>query len=593
MIDKRLMRLVGNVKKRIAGNVLLQWVSLLCNIFIALLIAHVLEAALSGSLRVNSLPLPILGVAAVLAVRWICAGRASDLAFQASNRVKRVLRGRIYAKLLSLGRGYTETISTGSAVQIASEGVEQLEMFFSRYLPQLFYAVLAPVTLCAVLAVCHLRISLLLLLFVPLIPVIIILIQKLAKRLMSKYWGMYTDLGDGFLENLQGLTVLKTYGADGYKNEQMNERAERFRKITMRVLVMQLNSIAVMDLVAYGGAAVGAALSVAAYRAGQLSPGQTLALILLAAEFFIPMRQLGSYFHIAMNGMAVSARMFELLETEEKPDGTRAISPANTDLVLEHVSFSYTPETEVLHDVTMRLPHGSFAAVVGESGCGKSTVAALLTGQCSPGKGEVTIGGVPISQIGGESRMKNITLLGHDSYIFKGTVRENLLMACPGARDSALVAALQKARLWDFLKTRDRLDTVLSERGENFSGGQRQRLAFARALLHDSPVYIFDEATSNIDVESENLLMAAIRELKRSKTVVLISHRLANVVPAENIYVLAHGKVVEQGDHEQLLQAGGQYAKLFRAQGELQQYGRKKEAHSEEIYCESICVAAV
>lgn len=413
-----------------------------------------------------------------------------------------------------------------------------------------------------------------LLVCVPLIPIAIAAVQTWAKKLLAKYWGQYTALGDTFLENLQGLTTLKIYQSDSFKQEEMNREAESFRRITMKVLTMQLNSITIMDLIAYGGAALGVVLSVTQYRAGRVDLAGCLLIILLSADFFIPMRQLGSFFHIAMNGMAASEKIFRLLDLPDPERGT-APFPKDCSITCTSLGFAYEPDRPILHGIELAVPKGGFTAIVGESGCGKSTVAGLLMGRNRDYTGSIQIGGVELVDIAESSRMENITYISHQSYLFKGTVRENLRMGRPDAADEELWAALEKVKLDGFLRQENRLDTLLTEQGANLSGGQRQRLALARALLHDSPVYIFDEATSNIDVESENDIMAGIRALAGTKTVLLISHRLANVIGADNIYVVEKGRVVERGTHYELLEKRGAYAALWEAQQSLENYSRE------------------
>ena len=424
--------------------------------------------------------------------------------------------------------------------------MEQLETYFGKYVPQLFYSLLAPVTLFIALSPVSMKASAVLLVCVPLIPVSIVAVQKFAKRLLNKYWGIYTELGDSFLESLQGLTTLKIYQVDAQKAEDMDGEAEHFRKITMKVLTMQLNSISVMDIVAYGGAAAGMAVTVSEYLSGQMGFAGAFTMILLASEFFIPLRLLGSFFHIAMNGMAASDKIFRLLDMETPADGTETAENIQSGIDLRDVSFSYDGQRRILDHVSMEIPAGKFICIAGESGCGKSTVAALLMGRIKANGGQITVGGQPIEKIQEASLMRTITLVTHESYLFKGTVKDNLLMADGLADDEKMADVLGQVNLWDFLQTQEGLMTKLEERGTNFSGGQRQRLAIARALLHDSPVYIFDEATSNIDAESEEIIMEVIKKLAKKKTVILISHRLANAVLADDIYVLEHGKIAGQ-----------------------------------------------
>lgn len=576
MINKRLIGTVAESKKYIAGNVILQWCSLTANIALMLSISRMLAELFRGSASVQLFTVTGIVVILALALRFFCSIGAAKMGYFSSKAVKKSLREKIYQKLLRLGSSYNEQVKTSEVVQVAVEGVDQLETYFGAYLPQFFYAMLAPLTLFIVLCFVNVAAAVVLLICVPLIPVAIAAVQTWAKKLLSKYWGQYTELGDTFLENLQGLTTLKIYQADAFKQQEMNEQAEKFRKITMKVLTMQLNSITIMDLIAYGGAALGVIMAVTQYQSGGVSLEGCLLIILLAADFFIPMRQLGSFFHIAMNGMAASDKIFRLLDLEEtKPEITESF-PSGHTIRCSGLSFSYEPDREILHSVDLTFPQGSFTALVGESGCGKSTLASILMGRNKGYTGSVSVGGVPLSSIQEESLLRNITYISHQSYLFKGTVRENLLMGKPGASDEELWAVLSRVNLAEFLKAEQGLDTRLLEKASNLSGGQCQRLALARALLHDSPVYIFDEATSNIDVESENDIMREIHELAKSKTVILVSHRLANVVGADHIYVLDHGIVAESGSHEELLAHHGLYERLWSAQQTLEQFGKER-----------------
>ena len=576
MINKRLIGTVAESKKYIAGNVILQWCSLTANIALMLSISRMLAELFRGSASVQLFTVTGIVVILALAVRFFCSIGAAKMGYFSSKAVKKSLREKIYQKLLRLGSSYNEQVKTSEVVQVAVEGVDQLETYFGAYLPQFFYAMLAPLTLFIVLCFVNVAAAVVLLICVPLIPVAIAAVQTWAKKLLSKYWGQYTELGDTFLENLQGLTTLKIYQADAFKQQEMNEQAEKFRKITMKVLTMQLNSITIMDLIAYGGAALGVIMAVTQYQSGGVSLEGCLLIILLAADFFIPMRQLGSFFHIAMNGMAASDKIFRLLDLEEtKPEITESF-PSGHTIRCSGLSFSYEPDREILHSVDLTFPQGSFTALVGESGCGKSTLASILMGRNKGYTGSVSVGGVPLSSIQEESLLRNITYISHQSYLFKGTVRENLLMGKPGASDEELWAVLSRVNLAEFLKAEQGLDTRLLEKASNLSGGPCQRLALARALLHDSPVYIFDEATSNIDVESENDIMREIHELAKSKTVILVSHRLANVVGADHIYVLDHGIVAESGSHEELLAHHGLYERLWSAQQTLEQFGKER-----------------
>lgn len=576
MINKRLIGTVAESKKYIAGNVILQWCSLAANIAMMFSISRLLAGIYLKTADTAVLTATVIAVAAALIIRFVCTTLASRMAYFSSKAVKKTLRELIYKKLLRLGVSYKEQVQTSEVVQVAVEGADQLETYFGAYLPQFFYAMAAPLTLFIVLFFINVPSAVALFLCVPMIPVAIAAVQTWAKKLLSKYWGQYTALGDTFLENLQGLTTLKIYQADAFKNDEMNKEAEKFRKITMKVLTMQLNSITIMDLVAYGGAALGIILAVTQYAHGQVSLFGCLLIILLSADFFIPMRQLGSFFHIAMNGMAASDKIFRLLDLKEDPDKEAQI-PEDCSIICSDLRFSYEQDREIIHGAELSFPKGSFTAIVGESGCGKSTIAGILTGRNKNYKGSVTIGGLELSDIQEKNLMKNVTYIGHNSYLFKGTVRENLHMGNPNTSDAQLWEALRKVNLENFLKNEQGLDTPLLEKASNLSGGQCQRLALARALLHDSPVYIFDEATSNIDVESENEIMAQIHAVSKTKTVILISHRLANVVQADNIYVLNKGCIAEHGIHKELLEKHGYYERLWNAQQRLENYGKDGE----------------
>ena len=577
MINKRLIGTVAESRKYIAGNVILQWCSLAANIAMMFSITNLFAGLYYGSTISASLWATAVVVLLALLIRFLCTTGASRMSYLSSKAVKKTLRERIYEKLLRLGASYNEQVKTSEVVQVAVEGVDQLETYFGAYLPQFFYAMLAPLTLFAVLCFVNVPAAIVLLVCVPLIPIAIAAVQTWAKKLLSKYWGQYTALGDTFLENLQGLTTLKIYQADEFKNQEMNAEAEKFRKITMKVLTMQLNSITIMDLIAYGGAALGVIMAVTQYMGNHVSLAGCLLIILLAADFFLPMRQLGSFFHIAMNGMAAIDKIFRLLDLPEHKQEVSVSFPSQHDIACSSLRFSYEPDREILHGVDLQFPQGSFTALVGESGCGKSTIAAILMGRNKGYTGSVTIGGVELKDVNENSLLRNITYVSHQSYLFKGTVRDNLLMGKPSASDDELWAVLERVNLAGFLKAEQGLDTHLLEKASNLSGGQCQRLALARALLHDSPVYIFDEATSNIDVESENDIMAEIHRLARGKTVILISHRLANVVRADNIYVLDGGNIAEHGSHEELLKSHGLYEKLWNAQQALENYGKDGE----------------
>nr|WP_305132690.1 ATP-binding cassette domain-containing protein [uncultured Acetatifactor sp.] len=603
MINKRLIGTVRESKKYIIGNVAAQWCSLAANIAMMTAVTGLLASLFHKTADKNSGFLTAAIAAAAVMIRFICTILSSRMGYLSSKSVKKTLREAIYGKLLRLGASYKEQVNTSEVVQVAVEGVEQLETYFGAYLPQFFYAMLAPLTLFAYLCFVNVPSAAVLLVCVPLIPIAIAAVQTWAKKLLSKYWGQYTALGDTFLENLQGLTTLKIYQSDGFKHEEMNREAEKFRKITMKVLTMQLNSITLMDLIAYGGAALGVIMAATQFRTGDVTLSGCLLIILISADFFIPMRQLGSFFHVAMNGMAASDKIFRLLDLPG-PAGKTGGFPEDYGIVCDNLRFSYGENSsdeelssdkgnssgsgspsdrgrEILRGIRMEFPKGGFVSIVGESGCGKSTVAAVLMGRNQGYRGSVKIGDKELSDIREAELMENITYISHQSYLFKGTVRENLLMGKPDASDRELWAVLERANLAGFLKSEGGLDMLLMENASNFSGGQRQRLALARALLHDSPVYIFDEATSNIDAESENDIMREIHGLAGKKTVILISHRLANVTASDNIYVMDAGSVAESGSHEELLAGDGIYAKLWNTQQSLENYGNIQSGYQD------------
>ena len=581
MIKTRLVGLLSHVKKYIVYTILWQWIALVSQMAAVFAIADLIERIVY-----RTVTMPVIGRTAgicvlVILVRFVCERMGARSSYLASVDVKRILREKIYDKMLRLGASYNEQVSSSEVVQVVTEGVEQLETYFGKYLPQLFYSLLAPLTLFAVLCRVSLKASIILLLCVPLIPVSIVVVQKIAKRLLNRYWSIYTGLGDSFLENLQGLTTLKIYQADQQKADEMDKESQNFRRITMKVLTMQLNSTSVMDIIAYGGAAIGMAVAGLEFLNGNIGVSEALCIILLASEFFLPLRLLGSFFHIAMNGMAASDKIFRILDLPESRDGEKILPEGALDITLENVHFSYEADREILKGIDLTLPAGSFVSLVGESGCGKSTIAGLLAGKNRGYTGRIMIGGVPLSEVYEADLMKHVVLVRHNSYLFKGTVEENLKMAKPDATRAEMEAVLRKVNLWGFLQTQEGLKTQLLEKAGNLSGGQCQRLVIARALLKpDSAVYIFDEAASNIDVESEELIMQVIHELAKTKTVLLISHRLANVVKSDRIYFLKEGKIQESGTHEELLQADGMYRQLYESQMALENYGKEAQRNA-------------
>ena len=569
MINKRLVRLLSDGKKYIYGNIFFQWINLIANIVAIFLISDFISDSYYGKVTDAKLIRLIIILAIAVLARVICNIASNKMSYLSSKKVKQVLRHKIMEKMLTLGSSYNEKVRTSEVVQVSVEGVEQIETYFGLYLPQLFYSLLAPLTLFAVIVFMSFTPAIVLLLCVPLIPISIAAVQTFAKKLLAKYWGKYTGLGDTFLENLQGLTTLKIYQADEYKNKKMNEEAEEFRKITMKVLTMQLNSITIMDLVAYGGAALGIILTVRQFVAGNIRLEQAIAIILLSADFFIPMRQLGSFFHIAMNGMAAIDKIFKILDLEV-PEVKTLDLPKSGSIKVENLSFSYDEDKNVLNDISIEIADRGMVSLVGASGSGKSTMASLLMKRSKNYSGKIFVGEVDFNEISEKSVMENITYISHSSYIFKGSVRDNLLMAKADARDEELWDVLKKTNLADFFEADNGLDFEIAEAGGNLSGGQKQRLALARGLLHDSRFYIFDESTSNIDVESEEVILEQIKELAKHKGVLMISHRLANVVSSDKIFVLEKGQLKEEGTHEELLAMHGTYSTLWETQQSLE-----------------------
>ena len=577
MIKTRLIEQVPSSKKYIALTVLAQWLKTVANIVMIFILSNLLAQILNGKAFDFKRLLPYLGaLAAVMFVRYLCGYASSQTSFFASSEVKKVLRQKMYKKLTRMGASYSEKVSTSEVLQVFVEGVDQLELYFGKYLPQFFFAMLAPITLFAVLVFVSWKASVVLLICVPLIPLSIVAVQKIAKRLLSKYWGVYTNLGDTFLENIQGLTTLKVYQADERKNVEMNEKAEEFRRITMKVLTMQLNSVSVMDIVAYAGSAVGVVIAIIQVKNGTITLPQAFLIIMLAADFFLPLRLLGSFFHVAMNGMAASDKLFKLLDTKEDEHGMEIPENLDGDIEIKDLSFSYDNEKTVLNDISATFKKHELISIVGESGCGKSTLASLLCGTTKGYIGSITIGGVEIKDIDEKTLMNNITAVNFNSYIFAGTVRENMLIADKSTSDEKMIEALKMVNLWSFLSEQDGLDTKLNQQGNNFSGGQRQRLAIARALLHNTPIYVFDEVTSNIDAESENDIMAVIHNMAKIKTVILISHRLENVVGSDKILLLDKGKIEESGTHSELMSLNKKYKLMYSTQAELEKYAKEE-----------------
>lgn len=574
MVDKRLLSICKEPKKYIFLTVLMNWISVICNIGIILFVGNIIDKLYKNDLSFSIGSYAIL-LSILMIIRFICNYMSGKFSHNSSGKVRNILREKIYKKLLELGVDYNNALSTSSTVQIAVDGVEQLEVYFGRFLPQLFYGLLGPLTLFVVMASISLKAALVLLVCIPLIPISIAAVMKFAKKLLSKYWGIYTNLGDSFLENLQGLTTLKIFDLDEDKNEEMNKEAETFRKVTMKVLTMQLSSITIMDLIAFGGAAVGILLAVNELSKGNITVGGAVIIILLSSEFFIPLRLLGSFFHIATNGMAASEKMFKLLDTKVKEEPKLSNKDCeklkNISINLKNVDFSYDKERKVLKNINIEVKNKSMVALVGESGCGKSTITNLLLKLREVDKGEVTLNGININEIPFEELRKKVSFISHNSYIFNTTILQNLKMGKNDATEEELYNALKIANLYEFvIGLEDKLDTKVGEGGSLLSGGQKQRLALARMILTNPEVYIFDEATSNVDVESEDSILKTIYDIAKEKTVIVISHRLANVKNADKIYVLDKGKIVESGNHNDLMKNNSTYCKLYTNQTNLE-----------------------
>ena len=573
MFDKRLLKEMPDAKSYIWKQVFCQWIALLMNIVLTLLICVLFIQLFDQQLSIEKVVLILLVMIVSLMIRAYVLKKATYYSFKGASLVKKTLRQRLFEKVLSLGSHYQDHVRTSELVQLSVEGINQLETYFSLYLPQLFYSVLAPVTLFVLTAFLDWKSALVLFVCVPLIPVSIIFVQKFAKKLLSKYWNSYTTLGDSFLENLQALTTLKIYQSDAYKQQQMNQEAENFRRITMRVLIMQLNSISIMDIVAYGGAGLGCFFAITHFQNQTLSLFGALFIVLMSFEFFIPLRQLGSFFHIAMNGIAASDKIFKILDLPVSSDGQYDLD-ASFDIRLEHVSFQYDDKRPILKDVSLHIQPHQFIGIVGESGSGKSTIAKLMMGYHRCLEGHLYMGEHQRSDIRDESFMEHVMYVTHDPMILKGTVRENLNMFSQYC-DEQLWDVLKQVRLDGFFHEQMGLDTPLLENGSNLSGGQKQRLNLARALLKDVDVYIFDEATSNIDVESENHILNVIKTLTQTKTVIFITHRLQSVVHCDEIYVMQQGALVEQGTHQKLMHQEGIYHHMYQSQQELEVYSHE------------------
>ena len=572
MIDKKLLALLGDNKKYIFYAVGLMIVGLFANLSITASICYAIqyaaEYASSGS-DAQGFILPAIVVVIAMVIRYVTSRRIGDLKDTLGRNVKKDLRQKIYDKIIKLGVRTTDNMSMAGLTQLSMEGVEQLDLYYSAYIPQFFYAIIAPIILFVVTVRINWAVALVLLACVPLIPMSIIAVSRYAKKIFAKYWGKYTSMGDSFLDSVQGLKELKIFQTDAAQNIKMNETSEEFRKITMKVLVMQLASTTIMDMVAYGGASLGIALTIHAVVNGSLSAYAALFLILVAVDFFLPLRAFGSAFHIAMNGASAGNKILSLLAQPNPVWGSETVD--STEITVKDVTFSYDGKRDVLKHASMNFGSTGMCAIVGESGSGKSTVVNLLLGAYHPQQGSILVGNKPLETLSRESYYSHISVVSYNTYIFNETIRQNFMLAKVNVTENEIYTALKKVNLYDFIVDNSGLDKVITEDAANISGGQKQRLALAINLVANKDIYIFDEATSNIDIDSEAIIMNNIKELSKEKSVIVISHRLANVVAADTIYFIEDGEVKEHGTHNELMNMHEGYAKLYTTQKKLEE----------------------
>ena len=652
VFDKRLFSLTPGIGKLVAAKVVALWLSLLADVLFAFMMANLLVSVLQCAIwtaqgldvvmPTTNLLLALLVLLTVCVVKYLTSRSAASFGTEAAERVKLALRERLYRKMLALGPSYSSRVRTSDVVQSAGEGIDQIQSFFELFLPQLFYAVLAPVTLFAVLMPVNIPAAVVLLVCAPLIVLVVGVVAMSAARAFKRYWGKYTDMGAAFLDNMQGLETLKAFDADERAAADMDEKAEAFRVMTMQVLQIQLRSLTAMDAVAYGGTAAGIGVAVWQFLVGGVDMAGAMIVVFLSASFFLPLRQLGSYFHVAMNGMTSTRRIFALLDAPEPKRGDAGLPGDGRDLTVTFNAVAYryadtancadtdsdtsqvplsaddstgtdsdTSATATalpapaLTDVSFTARPGMLTAIVGESGSGKSTTAALLAGTLAGYEGSITLSAgaafndmtldgetiasaesdaaeppfVELRDLSADAMVSAVSLVSSRSHLFAGTLRENLLMAAPDAADDELWAALELTHIADFVREQpEGLDMPIAPDAANLSGGQRQRLAIARALLRNTPIYVFDEATSSVDAESEAVILDTIRELAQSATVIMITHRMANAVTADQVVVFDHGRVTETGTHAALMARGGVYADLFRAQQVIEHVGHRSIA---------------
>lgn len=567
MIDKELFKLIGGNKKYIFTAVLTQVIGLVANVAVTGSVCYAVYL-LTVSAAYSEFVYPLIGAVLGIAIRYICSRLTGEIKDKLGRQVKKDLRERVYDKIVKLGVRTTDGMSMAGLTQVAVEGVEQLDLYYSSYLPQFFFAMIAPVVLFLICVRIDWRTSLVLIACVPLIPVSIVAVSRYAKKIFAKYWGKYTSMGDKFLDSVQGLKELKIFMADEKQHQRINESAEEFRVITMKVLVMQLASTTIMDLVAYGGAGAGIALAICGTAFWGLNPIAALFLCLVAVEFFLPLRAFGSAFHVAMNGASAGKKIISLLNAPDPEWGEKSVG--GKEIKLTDVTFSYDGKRDVLKNVSMTFPEKGMTAIVGESGCGKSTVVNMLVGAFRPQSGEMTVGGKQLEKLSRENWYSHLSAVSYNTYIFNESVRDNFKLAKESVTDDEIYSALEKVNLKEFISENGGLDKVITEDANNISGGQKQRLALAVALVSDKDIYVFDEATSNIDIDSEGIIMKNIKAISENKSVIVISHRLANVVTSDNIYYMEDGEVRERGSHESLMSAKQGYARLYNAQKTLE-----------------------
>ncbi len=575
MLDKNLFKLLGGNKKYIFIVVALMAVGLLASVGTTACICWAISLAVRGETAFAAYIAPVCIAVFCVVVRYTVSRINGDLKDVLGRKVKKDLRERAYDKIVKLGVKEADGIGMAGLTQTAMEGVEQLDIYFTIYIPQFFFAMMAPVILFLITVWIDWRVALVLLAMVPAIPMSIIAVSKYAKKVFAKYWGKYISMGGEFLDSVQGLKELKIFKADARQHVKINESAEEFRKITMKVLIMQLASTTIMDTVAYGGAGLGIMMVILnlangwGFGFGMPAVAGALFLILVAVDFFLPLRAFGSAFHVGMNGASAGRKLLAILDLEEPKWGTEEVAGKN--IALENVTFSYDGQRDVLKNVNMAFPEKGMAAIVGESGCGKSTVVNLIVGAFRPKEGNITVGGKDLRSLARESYYGNLGVVSYNTYLFNASVRENFMLAKQNVTDEEMYAALEKVNLDEFIRSEGGLDKAINEDAENISGGQKQRLAMAVSLVADKNIYVFDEATSNIDIESEAIIMGNIKALSETKSVIVISHRLANVVSADHIYYMEAGEVKESGTHTELMEKRGGYEKLYSTQKALEE----------------------